>query len=211
MRLIALFAALLIALGLYRTLTPDEPAPPHRPAGRGSQEPAPGPVQRGELKLATWNIAWLTDRDHLLPRDRTQRRPADVALLAGYARRLDADILALQEIDGPEAAARVYLYRHGPAAYRERLLIAWTRSAAPPERQDWRHRFGLPERWQVPRFPIKGADVLAIGVEAGPRVGEILRAAEEWWVEGGFAADEAALRAKLAELAAAIGGQTQRV
>lgn len=107
MRLIALFAALLIALGLYRTLTPDEPAPPHRPAGRGSQEPAPGPVQRGELKLATWNIAWLTDRDHLLPRDRTQRRPADVALLAGYARRLDADILALQEIDGPEAAARV--------------------------------------------------------------------------------------------------------
>lgn len=102
MRLIALFAALLVALGLYWTLTPGQPAAPHHPPGLGQ-----GPAQTGELKLATWNIAWLTSRDHLLPRDRTQRRPADVDLLAGYARRLDADILALQEIDGPEAAARV--------------------------------------------------------------------------------------------------------
>ena len=103
MRLIALFVALLIALGLYWKLPPNQPAPPNHPAGRSSQTPA----QPGELKLATWNIAWLTDRDHLLPRDRTQRRPADLALLAGYAQRLDADILALQEVDGPEAAARV--------------------------------------------------------------------------------------------------------
>jgi endonuclease/exonuclease/phosphatase family metal-dependent hydrolase len=79
-----LFAILLILLGL-----------PVAPAGAA------------ELKLATWNIAWLTDRDAELPRDRTQRRPADLDLLAGYARRLEADILALQEVDGPEAAARV--------------------------------------------------------------------------------------------------------
>jgi hypothetical protein len=45
--------------------------------------------------------------------------------------------------------------------------------------------------------------VLALGVEAGPRVGELLRAAERWWLEGGFTADESALRAKLAELAGA--------
>jgi endonuclease/exonuclease/phosphatase family metal-dependent hydrolase len=61
-----------------------------------------------ELKLATWNIAWLTLRDAELPRDQIQRRPADLALLAGYARRLDADIIALQEVDGPEAAAPVF-------------------------------------------------------------------------------------------------------
>ena len=33
---------------------------------------------------------------------------AELDLLAGYARRLDADIVALQEVDGPEAAARVF-------------------------------------------------------------------------------------------------------
>lgn len=102
MRLIALCAALLATLGAYLTLVPGQPAPPHHPPGN-TQPPA----QAGELKLATWNIAWLTSRDHLLPRDRTQRRPADLELLAGYARRLDADILALQEVDGPEAAALV--------------------------------------------------------------------------------------------------------
>ena len=106
MRLIALLVSLLLALGLYWKLPPSQPAPPHQAAGRG-QAPAETRTPAGELKLATWNIAWLTSRDHLLPRDRTQRRPSDLDLLAGYARRLDADILALQEVDGPEAAARV--------------------------------------------------------------------------------------------------------
>ncbi|MBV1799304.1 endonuclease/exonuclease/phosphatase family protein [Siccirubricoccus sp. G192] len=64
-----------------------------------------------ELKLATWNLAWLTLRpsgDPALPRDVTPRQPGDFALLAGYASRLDADVIALQEVDGPEAAARVF-------------------------------------------------------------------------------------------------------
>ena len=41
---------------------------------------------------------------------------------------------------------------------------------------------------------------MALGVPAGPRVGEILRALEAWWIAGDFAADEAELRAKLKEL-----------
>ena len=63
-----------------------------------------------ELKLATWNLNWLTLRptgDPALPRDLISRAPEDFALLARYARRLDADILALQEVDGPEAAAKL--------------------------------------------------------------------------------------------------------
>src|SRR5690349_12774389 len=69
------------------------------------------PLAAAELKLATWNLAWLTLRpagDPELPRDLTTRRPADFDLLAAYARRLDADMVALQEVDGPEAAARVF-------------------------------------------------------------------------------------------------------
>jgi len=42
---------------------------------------------------------------------------------------------------------------------------------------------------------------MALGLPAGPRVGELLRALEEWWIAGDFAADEAALRAKLEEMA----------
>ena len=68
------------------------------------------PVDAAELKLATWNLAWLTLRaygDPDLPRGLAVRGPGDLELLARYAKRLDADILALQEVDGPEAAARV--------------------------------------------------------------------------------------------------------
>jgi poly(A) polymerase len=102
---------------------------------------------------------------------------------------------------GPEAYARAWLYRHGATAYRERLLLDWARSGASPDSEAWRRRFDLPDRWQPPRFPLSGADVLAQGIPAGRRVGETLRALEEWWIAGDFAADESALRAWLAELA----------
>lgn len=42
---------------------------------------------------------------------------------------------------------------------------------------------------------------MAVGVPAGPRVGELLRALEAWWIAGDFTADEATLRSKLDALA----------
>ncbi|HYZ32276.1 MAG TPA: endonuclease/exonuclease/phosphatase family protein [Crenalkalicoccus sp.] len=74
------------------------------------------PAAAAELKLATWNLDWLTLRpagDPVLPPDVVPRSPADLARLAGYAARLDADVVALQEVDGPEAAGRVF----DPRAY----------------------------------------------------------------------------------------------
>lgn len=68
------------------------------------------PLHAAEVKLATWNIAWLTTRpagDALLPRGLTPRQPGDWRLLAGYAARLEADILAVQEVDGEEALRRI--------------------------------------------------------------------------------------------------------
>jgi len=74
------------------------------------------PAQAQEIKLATWNIAWLTLKPagHTdLPRDLRARVPDDFRLLRAYADRLAADVVALQEIDGADAAARVF----DPAAY----------------------------------------------------------------------------------------------
>lgn len=85
------------------------------------------------LKLATWNLEWLmtpatfddlarTCRteyaggegreipcDIVLPEERSKRRsPEDFVRLREYARRLDADVVALQEVDGPDAARLVF-------------------------------------------------------------------------------------------------------
>ena len=74
------------------------------------------PAGGAELKVATWNLEWLTDKpagDPGLPADVRPKAPADVAVLRGYAARLAADIVAFQEVDGPRNAAAVF----PPASY----------------------------------------------------------------------------------------------
>jgi poly(A) polymerase len=99
--------------------------------------------------------------------------------------------------------AKAGLYALGESAYRNRILIAWIRSGATPADAAWCERVDLPKRWQPPRFPVGGADVLALGVPAGPRVGDLLSKLESWWIDGDFSADTPALQQKLRELAGA--------
>ena len=61
-----------------------------------------------ELKLATWNLEWLTTNDRDLPADAHPKQPEDIDLLRRYAVELDADVIAVQEVDGPAIAARVF-------------------------------------------------------------------------------------------------------
>ena len=48
-----------------------------------------------EIKIASWNIYWLTAEDP----DHHRRKAGDYTRLAAYANDLDADVIALQEID----------------------------------------------------------------------------------------------------------------
>ncbi len=61
-----------------------------------------------ELKLATWNLEWLTTSDRDLPADARPKQPEDIDLLRHYADELDADVIAIQEVDGSAVAARVF-------------------------------------------------------------------------------------------------------
>jgi endonuclease/exonuclease/phosphatase family metal-dependent hydrolase len=83
------------------------------------------------LKIATWNLEWLiapatfkplkatcvphgaaaSANERRIPCDvseRLERSSRDFAVLARYARQLDADVIALQEVDGIEAARLVF-------------------------------------------------------------------------------------------------------
>jgi endonuclease/exonuclease/phosphatase family metal-dependent hydrolase len=69
------------------------------------------PAEAEGYKIATWNIAWLTLRgagDPALPADVRVRAAGDFGRLRGFADRLDADVVAFQEVDGAEAARRVF-------------------------------------------------------------------------------------------------------
>ena len=53
------------------------------------------------LKVATWNIAWLGSHEY------NQRNQADYQKLAHYAEQLDADVVALQEVESAKWAKKV--------------------------------------------------------------------------------------------------------
>jgi poly(A) polymerase len=103
----------------------------------------------------------------------------------------------------PEHDARALLYALGPDTYVRAALFNWPASAADIGDSARAHRAKLPERWCAPPLPVRGADVLALGVPAGPRIGEVLKAFESWWISAGFPSDPAVHRAKLSALAGA--------
>lgn len=88
------------------------------------------------------------------------------------------------------------LYHLGQAAVADRLLIAWARDG---DDTGWKTQLARTTAWRDKIFPISGADVLALGLAPGPRVGELLRAVENWWIESGFAPsrDEALERLRI--------------
>lgn len=88
---------------------------------------------------------------------------------------------------GGSLEARPLAYRLGTDAALDRLLIA---GASITPLTDW----------TIPTFPLKGGEIVARGVKAGPEVARILQAVETGWIAAGF--DDAAIPALLeAELA----------
>ncbi len=56
------------------------------------------------------------------------------------------------------------------------------------------------ENWREPRFPLGGESLKKLGVEPGPLYGELLRAAEAWWIENGFRPDRDACLEQLRQI-----------
>lgn len=59
-------------------------------------------LQAETLKIASWNIAWLGSHEY------NKRLPTDYDELARYAKILDADVIALQEVESPKWAKKVF-------------------------------------------------------------------------------------------------------
>jgi len=105
------------------------------------------------------------------------------------------DILAHRDqTDGRMDARdqRAMIYRLGVDLFRDLVLIDGAgdgddRSALWQSAADW----------TPVGFPLKGADVIALGVPKGPKIGAHLAAAEAWWIAEDFRPDRAACLARL--------------
>ena len=84
-------------------------APGPVPAGAGEHPGRVPPAPPGWIRIASWNLNLLHWRTGgALWRGAIARDEDDYEVLARYARDLDADLVAFQEVNGPRAAARVF-------------------------------------------------------------------------------------------------------
>jgi len=95
--------------------------------------------------------------------------------------------------DSDAQPAHALLYELGPQRFLDRVLVAWSRSDAGAADNHWRQLATLPQRWTVPGFPLKAADFVQRGVQAGPPLGNALRAAETAWIAADFPAERSIL------------------
>jgi endonuclease/exonuclease/phosphatase family metal-dependent hydrolase len=68
------------------------------------------PADAAPRKLTTWNLTWFTTNPTPTerPADAPNRTPTDIAALRAYADKLNADIIAFEEVDGATSAARLF-------------------------------------------------------------------------------------------------------
>ena len=144
--------------------------------------------------------------------------PPDAARLEALATRLklsNAEAASLKawataaqiNDEMPSAAFARLLYRNGADGIttRLKLALAVARGKAEGDFDEMARSARLTKlldqatNWKKPQFPVNGGDVISAGIASGPRVGELLAGLENQWVEENFAADRAALLARLQE------------
>jgi poly(A) polymerase len=166
---------LMAALGVLAAVLP-EAADPARLARLIAADGPADPLLR-LTALLTGDPAALAARLRLSAAERDRL----AALCAGPVPRPGDDDAALRRLLAEET--------------REVLIDrTWLAGGDAPEWAALRARLaGIPR----PVFPLEGRDVLALGEPEGPRVGGLLRAVRQWWLDGGCAADKAACGAEL--------------
>ncbi|HWA47034.1 MAG TPA: CCA tRNA nucleotidyltransferase [Dongiaceae bacterium] len=94
-------------------------------------------------------------------------------------------------------SVRREIYAHGNDGALDRLLLDWPLD---DDGAKGRAALELIKTWKRPRFPLKGADLVKLGVPQGQRIGEILASVEAWWIAADFRPDHAACLAKAKSL-----------
>ena len=94
---------------------------------------------------------------------------------------------------------RKLLYRLGPQCFRDQLVLRWSDGQRDLKDSRWGKLLKLSQSWKRPELPIDGRDVMAKGIDEGPKIGTTLRALEQEWIEADFAPDRRALLKRLRE------------
>lgn len=109
---------------------------------------------------------------------------------------LEALVKALSvNLSFPEQKKYIRIY--GNAVFKEAVMLAWALESDMIDRAHPYHAMLiLAGEWRPPEFPVSGKDLLALGIQEGKRVGEVLRSLEEVWEAGDYKATKEELLAR---------------
>ncbi len=143
------------------------------------------------LRLGALTVAVTEDASRVAERLRLSNRERDL-----IAASIWRDVAQLRSID--DAEARRQLYARGNAGLRNALVMAWAASGDATDHPRW-HQLLEISGHVPPQLPVTGKDVIARGAVPGPRIGDILRELEHWWIANGFTDDRQLIDQKLTE------------
>jgi poly(A) polymerase len=95
------------------------------------------------------------------------------------------------------------LYALGAETFRDRVMLAWAEAGAAKTPQ-WRALLAHAAMWKQPKLPLSGDDVMAAGVPPGPKVGEVMREVEAWWIDADFPDDRLSVIERLKAVAQGV-------
>jgi poly(A) polymerase len=84
-----------------------------------------------------------------------------------------------------ERAVRRACYRLGPTLLVDRALLHWAAERV-PDNAEIERILDAVDAWEPVSLPVRGEDVLALGVPTGEAVGLALRQIEDWWIGEDF-------------------------
>ncbi|MCB2080372.1 MAG: CCA tRNA nucleotidyltransferase [Novosphingobium sp.] len=136
-----------------------------------------------------------------------EARPDQLASLVSHEQRQDVAPDAMRRLAAllppdrqiaEQVAARFRL----SGAQKKRLTTAASRAERSGSAHELAYRLGIEQaadhllltgdeisaikNWEIPQFPLKGGEIVARGIKAGPEVARILRAVEDRWISEDF-------------------------
>jgi len=94
-----------------------------------------------------------------------------------------ADMLKLLREDIDTSDPKIIMRRVGKERFRDIAYIQAARGSLAASLEDV---LSFADTWQIPRFPIYGNDVIAMGVSEGKKIGFVLTELERYWERHGY-------------------------
>lgn len=102
-------------------------------------------------------------------------------------------------------AMRRWLHGVGNRGFADLVLLRWAAETGRGNDAAWQTALAIGRSWTPQRLPVKGEDLVSVGVPAGPEMGRHLLDIERWWIDQDFRPNRAACLAEIKRRLAEAG------